>query len=133
MTCCDFHVTTIPLSTLYRSRNTLGSVPSLPIPREDNVYKGIESMRLNSKLLTGIVLGPPALVAEARVAFRCPATSLATPGERLAVAVDTTAVPILVASPAGFTTKAGSPHILTASVRHRRVCRLYTPCLVSSK
>ena len=108
-------------------------MPSLPIPRENNVYKGIESLRLNSKLLTAVILGPPALVAEARVTFRCPATSLATPGERLAVAVDTTAVPILVASPAGFTTKAGSSHILTASVWHRRVCRLYTRALVSSK
>ena len=108
-------------------------MPSLPIPREDNFYKGIESLRLNSKLLTGIVLGPPALVAEARETFRCPATSLATPGERLAVAVDTTAVPVLVASPAGAAADPGSSHILTASVRHRRVCRLYTPCLVSSK
>ena len=104
-----------------------------PIPRENNVYKGIESLRLNSKLLTAVILGPPALVAEACMTFRCTAAALAAPGERLAVAVDAAAVPILVASPTGFTTKAGSPHILTASVRHRRVCRLYTRALVSSK
>ena len=104
-----------------------------PIPREDNVYKGIESLRLNPELLTAVILGPPALIAEACMAFCCAAAALAAPGERLAVAVDATAVPVLVPSPAGFAADPSPPHILTASVWHRRVCRLYTRALVSSK
>ena len=74
---------------------------------------------LQSKFFATIILGPAALVAVAGDAFGRSAAALAAPGERLAGPVDAAAVPILVASPAGFTAEAGSTHILTASVGHR--------------
>ena len=61
-------------------------------------------------------MGPAALVAEAGDAFGRSAAALAAPGERLAGPADAAAVPIQMASPAGFTAEAGSTHILTASV-----------------
>ena len=90
-----------------------------PIPAKNFVDDFVHLFGLKAKFFATIMLGPAALVAEAGDAFCCSAAALTAPGERLAGPVDAAAVPILVASPAGFTAEAGSTHILTARVGHR--------------
>ena len=90
-----------------------------PAPAQNFVDEIVHLFGLESKLFAAIILGPAALVAEAGDAFRRSAAALAAPGERLTVTVDTATVPILVASPAGFTAEAGSTYVQTASVGHR--------------